>query len=70
MALLKYKDISKMDKKEREEKLKDLKLELIKASLPANRTNAKTKEIKRAISRLITFSKSSAKAEKSAEKSK
>ncbi len=58
MTLLKYKDISKMDKKQREEKLNELKLALIKANVTANKTNAKTKEIKRAISRLIMFSKS------------
>ena len=61
MALLKAKEIEKMGEKERTEKLKDLKLELIKANVTANKTNAKTKEIKRAISRLITFSKSSPK---------
>tara|TARA_Y100000310_G_C20688081_1_gene820399 strand:- start:3598 stop:3792 length:195 start_codon:yes stop_codon:yes gene_type:complete len=55
MALLKSKDIEKMTKKERDDKLKDLRLELIKANVTANKTNAKTKEIKRAISRLITF---------------
>lgn len=70
MAILRMKDIEKLGSNEIKEKLKDLKIELMKAALPANRTNAKTKEIKRAISRLITFSKSSAKAEKKAEKSK
>ena len=58
MALLRFKDISKMAEKDRAEKLKDLKLELVKAGVTANKANAKTKEIKRAISRLITFSKS------------
>lgn len=70
MALLKYNDISKMDKKEISEKMNDLKIELMKANLTANKTNAKTKEIKRAISRLITFSNSSAKTDRTAEKSK
>lgn len=58
MALLRMKDIDKMDTSERKEKLKELKMELIKANVTANKTNAKTKEIKRAISRLITFGKS------------
>ena len=58
MALLKYKDITKMNEKEISSKLSELKLELIKAATTANKTNAKTKEIKRAISRLITFAKS------------
>ena len=55
MSILKAKDIEKMDAKAREEKLKDLKMELVKANVTANKTNAKTKEIKRAIARLITF---------------
>lgn len=58
MALLRSKDISKMAQKDREGKLKELKIELVRASVTANKTNAKTKEIKRAISRLITFNKS------------
>ena len=61
MAILKSKDISKMDRKEMESKLKDLRMELIKANVSANKTNAKTKEIKRAISRLITFQNSTSK---------
>jgi ribosomal protein L29 len=57
MAILKAKDVEKMDKKVREKKLKDLKMELIKANISANKTNSKTKEIKRAIARIITFGK-------------
>ena len=55
MALLKYKDITKMPLKEREAKINELKLERIKASVTANKQNAKTKEIKKAIARLLTF---------------
>ena len=55
MAILKAKDIRKMSKKEREDKFKDLKMELIKANVSANKANAKTKEIKKAIARLITY---------------
>ena len=58
MTILRFKDISKLSEKDRNQKFKDLKLELIKAGVTANRTNAKTKEIKKAISRLITFNKS------------
>jgi len=57
MAILRNKDIQKMSKKEREDKLNELKLELIKANVTANKANAKTKEIKRAISRLLTYSR-------------
>jgi ribosomal protein L29 len=55
MAVLKFKDIEKMDNKTLEGKLKDLKMELIKANVSANKTNAKTKEIKKAIARILTF---------------
>ncbi len=58
MAILRAKDVAKMAKEERTNKIKELKLELIKANVTANKTNAKTKEIKRAISRLITFNTS------------
>ncbi len=54
MAILRSKDVAKMGDKEREEKLKDLRLELIKANVTANKTNAKTKEIKKAIARILT----------------
>jgi len=64
MTLLKYSEITKMDTKQRESKLKDLRFELIKANVTANKTNAKTKEIKRAISRLLTFSNSTKRADK------
>ncbi len=59
MAILRMKDIRKMKEKEIEEKLKELKFELTKGSVTANKAKAKTKEIKRAIARLLTFSKSS-----------
>ncbi|MBI5803787.1 hypothetical protein HY450_00920 [Candidatus Pacearchaeota archaeon] len=55
MVLLRFKDIQKMNDKERKEKIKELKFELIKAGVNPGRANSKTKEIKRAISRLITF---------------
>jgi ribosomal protein L29 len=58
MTLLKYSDITKMDKKQRNEKLKELKFELTKANVTANKASAKTKEIKRAIARLLTFNTS------------
>ncbi len=58
MALLRARDVSKMSKEERSTRFKDLKLELVKAYVTANKTNAKTKEIKRGIARLITFNKS------------
>jgi len=57
MAILKASEAKKLSLKEIQEKIKELKLELIKANVTANKTNAKTKEIKRVISRLLTFNK-------------
>ncbi len=58
MAIIKKKDLQKMNVSDAEAKLKDLKFELIKANVTANKSRAKTKEIKRTISRLLTFNKS------------
>ena len=55
MAILKTKDIQKMDESQQKEKLSELKMELVKANVTANKANAKTKEIKRAISRLFAM---------------
>jgi ribosomal protein L29 len=57
MAILRVREISKMDSKTRKEKLGDLRMELVKANVTANKQNAKTKEIKRAISRILTSEK-------------
>ena len=54
MAILRYNDIQKMNDNDRASKLKDLKIELIKSQVTANKTNAKTREIKRAIARILT----------------
>ena len=58
MALLRFSDIKRMSEKEKMGKLKELKFELSKANVTANKTNAKTKELKRAIARLLTFNPS------------
>ncbi|MBS3091734.1 50S ribosomal protein L29 [Candidatus Pacearchaeota archaeon] len=57
MAIIRKKDISKMSNDEIKAKLAELRFELVKAGVTANKQNAKTKEIKRTISRLMTFSK-------------
>jgi ribosomal protein L29 len=56
MALLRYKEVTKMTEKDRETRLKELRTELVKANVTANKQTAKTKELKRAIARLLTFS--------------
>lgn len=58
MAILRMDAIRKMNPKERTEKIKELRFELIRASVTANKASAKTKEIKRALSRLITLNNS------------
>lgn len=55
MSILRAKDISKMDSKSRSEKMKDLRMELIRAKVGTKKATAKTKEIKRAIARIHTF---------------
>ena len=58
MAILRAKDISKLSEKETEDKLKDLKNELIKER--ANQSKGgklKIRELKRTIARLNTFQK-------------
>jgi ribosomal protein L29 len=55
MAVLKYKDIKNMNADDLNQKLKDLKLELIKShSQRAQGAAIKTKEIKKAIARILT----------------
>ena len=58
MAILRFKNITKMDNKQVEEKLKELRFTLTRAYVTANKSNAQTKEIKRAIARLLTYSNS------------
>ena len=55
MALLKSKDVAKMDLNSIKDKLKELKMELMKSQSGDNKSAGKTKEIKRAIARLKTF---------------
>ncbi len=56
MAILRSKEISKMSNKEREEKLKELKMELIRANVAANKSGKiKIKAIRRTIAKLLTF---------------
>ena len=59
MALLKSKEIAKMVKSEKEKKLKELKLELVKTRTNVAKTgSSKSKEIRRMIARIMTFNKS------------
>ena len=55
MAVLKNSEVVKMGDKERSEKLSELQKELVKSNVAAHKTNAKTKEIKKAIARILSF---------------
>jgi len=58
MTTLKTKDIQRMSKEERERKIKELKLELIKSKVNASKTgSSKIREIKKIIARILTFNK-------------
>tara|TARA_Y100000310_G_C20631474_1_gene788878 strand:- start:688 stop:912 length:225 start_codon:yes stop_codon:yes gene_type:complete len=58
MAKLNFNEINKMSDKERTEKTKELKLEIAKANVTANKASSDTKELKRALARLHTMEKS------------
>ncbi len=56
MAILRSKEIAKMSQKDRAGKLKELRFELIKANVTANKSGKiKIKEIRRTIAKLLTF---------------
>lgn len=56
MAILRSKEIVKMSQKEKADKLKELRLELVKANVTANKTGKiKIKEIRRTIAKLLTL---------------
>jgi ribosomal protein L29 len=58
MVILRSKDISKMSNKEREEKIKDLKTELMREKVSLGKGGKmKVKEIKKTIARLHTFNR-------------
>ena len=54
MAVLKMKDIKAMSKEDREKKLKELQIELIK-SKSGRENKIRPKEIKKAIARILTL---------------
>ena len=56
MAILKSKDIEKLSKTEREERVKELRIELIKNKVAA-KAKTNIREIKRAIARMLTFNR-------------
>jgi ribosomal protein L29 len=62
---MKYKEITKMNKEEREKKMKDLKIELVKSHAKASKAgNSSTKQIKKTIAKILTFNASKGGVEK------
>ncbi len=59
MAIMKAKDARTMNPDERKKRLQELNFSLIRGKVTANKANSKTKEIKRAIARLLTFANAS-----------
>jgi len=58
MASIKAKDIQKMSKEDREKKMEELGIELVKARVNASKTgSSKVREIKRLIARILTIEK-------------
>jgi len=58
MAIIKSEDIFKMPEKEIKEKIKELRMELIKNKIDIKKGGkSKTKEIKRTIARLLTINR-------------
>jgi len=56
MAILRSKEIAKMSDKEKQGKLQELRLELIKANVAANKSGKiRIKEIKKTIAKLLTI---------------
>lgn len=57
MAIIRKKELKNMQKDELEKKLKELKIELVKAKSQkiTHGTSSKTREIKRTISRILTL---------------
>lgn len=58
MAIIKKYEMKKMSFEEKNEKIKHLRMEIVKANVTANKSNAKTKEIRRTLARLLTLNKS------------
>jgi len=55
---MKYKELQKLSETEKEKKLKELKLELIKSKASAQKTGSKTREIKKIIASILTLNAS------------
>ena len=55
MAIIRKKELSKMNDSALDEKLNDLRFELSKSIVAANKTKSKKRELKRTIARILTL---------------
>lgn len=56
---MKFKELKQMSRSDREKKLKDLKLEMVKSKGKASKTgSSKSREIRKMVARIITLNKS------------
>lgn len=63
---MKIKELRQMSKEDREKKLKDLKLELVKSKGRASKTgSSKAREIRKMVARIMTLNKSASSEDKS-----
>lgn len=53
----KHKELKNMSKEEREKKLKELKLELIKSKVDPTKAGGRTREIRKLIARILSLNK-------------
>lgn len=70
MATLHIKDLKNMDAGDKEKKMKELKIELIKSQSGNSKTGNKAKEIKKIIARILTLKSEEDKSSKKVEKNK
>jgi len=54
---IKTKDLRRMSNEERERKLLELKMELIKSGIVSQKSSSKVKEIKKMIAKILTLNK-------------
>lgn len=54
---MKSKELAKMSKEDRDKKLKELRMELIKSKTAAKTSSSKTRQIKKMIARILTLNK-------------
>ena len=54
---IKTRDLRRISKEERERKLQELKMELIKSRVASQKSGAKVKEIKKMIAKILTLNK-------------